>query len=229
MMILSALAGGCLVGPDYHRPAPLGTNAMPPAFSGVPGTNGVRWEAATPSAHLPRGQWWCVFEDPELNRLEALADGSNQDLAAAVARFDEARASVNVARAELFPQVQFDPSYVRQRTSFNEPSNGKPNDISPTYNTFLAQLQAGWEVDLWGRVRRQVQQARAQLGASADDVEGVKLSIQAELAADFFTLRALESEYEVLERTVEIGDDFAGRVGAFDKKFLCTNIGVIEK
>jgi multidrug efflux system outer membrane protein len=201
-VLLTALAGGCMVGPDYHRPAPLGTNAMPSTFSAVPGTNAARWEAAAPSAHLPRGQWWTVFGDAELNRLEALADGSNQDLAAAVARFDEARASVNIARAELFPQVQFDPSYVRQRTSFNEPSDGKPAGISPTYNTFLAQLQAGWEVDLWGRVRRQVQQARAQLGASADDVEGVKLAIQAELATDYFTLRALESEYEVLERTV---------------------------
>ena len=194
---LLAFAGGCMVGPDYHRPAPLGTNAMPPAFS-----SNAAWKTAAPAAHLPRGQWWQVFADPDLNRLEELADANNQDLAAAIARFDEARASVNITRAELFPQVQFDTSYLRQRTSFNQPSDGKPNGISPTYNTFLAQLQAGWEVDLWGRVRREVQAARAQLQASADDVEGVKLALEADLAVDYFTLRALDAELEVLDRTV---------------------------
>ncbi len=196
------LGGGCMVGPDYHRPSAVGTNAMPATFSCDAGTNAGEWKLAAPSAHVPRGQWWREFGDAELDRLEGLADADNQDLAAAVARFDEAQALVNVARADLFPQVQFDPSYVRQRTSYNQPSNGKAASISPTYHTFLAQLQAGWEVDLWGRVRRQVQAARAQLGASADDLAGARLAIQAELATDYFTLRALDSEYEVLERTV---------------------------
>jgi len=191
-----------MVGPDYHRPAPLGTNAMPATYSFVATTNAGAWKPATPSAHVPRGPWWREFGDPELDRLETMAEANNQDLAVAVARFDEARASVNVARADLFPQIQFDPSFVRQRASYNAPSNGKAADISPTYNTFLAQLQAGWEVDLWGRVRRQVQAARAQMQASADDVEGVKLALQAELATDYFTLRAQDSECEVLERNV---------------------------
>lgn len=175
---------------------------MPAAFTGENTTNGAQWAAAVPSASQPHGAWWEVFNDPELNRLEALATGNNQDLAAAVARFDEARATVNIARSELFPQVQFDPSYVRQRSSFNQPSDGQPLGLSPTYNTFLAQIQAGWEVDLWGRVRREVQAARYRLTASADDIESVKLATQAELAQDYFTLRSLESEYGVLERTV---------------------------
>jgi NodT family efflux transporter outer membrane factor (OMF) lipoprotein len=137
-----------------------------------------------------------------LGRLEALADAYNQELAAALARFDEARAAVGVAQADRFPQIQLDPSYSRQRTSFNQPQNGKPAQTSPTYNTFTASLQAGWEVDLWGRVRRQVQAARAQLAASAADVEGVRLSIRAEVAADYFTLRDLDAEYELIQRTV---------------------------
>ncbi len=191
-----------MVGPDYHRPSPTGTNAMPEKFTGSDSTNAPQWVQAAPSASQPRGAWWGVFNDAELDRLETLATGNNQDIAVAVARFDEARATVNIARAELFPQVQFDPSYVRQRESYNKPSDGKAQHISPTYNTFLAQLQAGWEVDLWGRIRREVQAQRFRLNASADDVEGVRLGIQADLAADYFTLRALEAEYEVLERTV---------------------------
>jgi multidrug efflux system outer membrane protein len=161
---------GCKVGPDYQRPAPLGTNAMPPAYSGPTATNDTAWKPAEPSAHLPRGVWWKIFADPELDRLEDFSGANNQQLAVALARFDEARASFNVTRADLFPQVALDPSYVRQRTSFNQPSDGHAAGISPTYNTFTMQLQAGWEVDLWGRVRRQVEGARDRIAASAADV-----------------------------------------------------------
>ncbi len=202
--LLFVLVAGCKVGPDYHRPAPLGTNALPPAFSApAQGTNTTEWKPAAPAAHLPRGAWWRVFEDQELNRLEALAGLHNQALAAAVARFDQARASVNIARADLFPQIQVDPSYTRQRTSFNEPQNGKAALISPTFNTFTALLQAGWEADVWGRVRRRVESARASLAAGADDLQAVTLAVQAELAADYFTLRALDAEADLLDRTVE--------------------------
>ncbi len=195
--------GGCTVGPDYQRPAPLGTNALPPAFSGAAGTNTTQWKPAEPSAHLPRGSWWQLFAQRELDRLEAIAGANNQELAAAFARFEEARASVNVARADFFPQAAFDTSYTRQRTSFNEPQNGHAANASPTFNTFILQLQAGWEPDLWGRVRRQVEAARAQLVASADDLQAVKLAIQAEVAADYFTLRALDAESDLLVRTAE--------------------------
>ncbi len=195
---------GCTVGPDYHRPAPLGNNSVPSAFSvpAQPAAAGV-WKPAEPSAHLPRGPWWQTFGEPALDRLETLASSNNQVLAVALARYDEARASVKIARADLLPQVQLDPSYTRQRTSFNQPQNGKAANISPTYNTFTAALQAGWEVDLWGRVRRQVQAARAQLAASAADVQAVKLSVQAEVAADYFTLRDIDVEYDLIKRTVE--------------------------
>ncbi len=194
----------CTVGPNYQRPAALaGTNSLPGAFSGVESTNGVKWKPAQPGAHFSRGPWWQVFADPELDRLEKLGSTNNQQLAAAMARFEQARASVNIARADLFPQIELDPAYTRQRTSANEPQNGRAAGIAPTFNTFTMSLQAGWEADLWGRVHRQVESARAQLAASADDLESVRLAIQSELAIDYFTLRALDSEYDLLLRTAE--------------------------
>jgi multidrug efflux system outer membrane protein len=200
---------GCTVGPDYHRPAPLGTNSIPATFS-MPATNAAPadtnapdWKPAQPAAHLPRGAWWEFFQDPELSRLEPLATARNQEIAGAVARFDEARASVNVERAGLFPQIELDTSYTRQRSSANEPSSGHALGFSPTFNTFTASLQAGWEVDLWGRVRRSVESARARLSASAADLESLKLSLQAEVAADYITLRATDSEYDLLVRSAE--------------------------
>jgi len=203
MLLASAFLAGCTVGPDYHRPTALGTNSMPTGFSEPPSTNAPEWKMAAPSADLPRAAWWEGFGDVELSRLEVLAGANNQDLAAAAARFEQARASINVTRSALFPQVNLNPSYVRQLTSANEPQNGQPAGAAHTYDTFNLQLEAGWEVDLWGRVRRQVESARAQFAASADDLESVKLALQAELATDYFTLRALSSEYDLLVRTAE--------------------------
>ena len=199
------LFAGCKVGPDYHRPAPLGENSVPPKFSGSLSNalNQAAWKPAQPAANLPRGSWWALFEEKELDHLEAQATERNQEVAGAVARFNEARAAFGVSRADLWPQVSLDPSYVRQRTSLNEPSNGHALGISPTYNTFTMPLQAGWELDLWGRVRRQVESARARLIASADDLEGLKLAIQAEVATDYFMLRSLDAEYDLLLRTAE--------------------------
>jgi NodT family efflux transporter outer membrane factor (OMF) lipoprotein len=195
---------GCLVGPDYQRPAALGTNAVPPTFSTAPeATNIAGWKPAEPSAHLPRTAWWELFKDPELNRLEALATADNQDLVAAVARFQQASAVVHVARADLFPQVSFDPSYIRQRTSVNQAQLGKPAGASYTYSTWTIPLDASWELDLWGRVRRQVEAARAQLAASADDLQSVTLAIQAELAVDYFGLRFAQSDDDILQRSVQ--------------------------
>src|SRR6516162_10209432 len=160
-----ALSPGCKVGPDYQRPAALGTNTMPAAFTGAGETNHGEWKVAEPSAHLPRGEWWQVFTDAELDRLQGLANANNQELAAAVARVTEARAEVKIARADLFPQIAVAPNYTRQRTSFNEPQNGHAAHSAPIYNTFTLPVAAGWEADLWGRIRREVESARAQLTA----------------------------------------------------------------
>jgi outer membrane protein, multidrug efflux system len=194
---------GCKVGPDYHRPAALGTNAMPAQFSALSSTNHEIWKPAEPAAHLPRDAWWELFQDPVLNRLENVAAGSNQQLAAASARFQQARASFNLARSGLFPKALLAPNVVRQRTSANEPSDGHASGISPTYNTFTLQSEVAWELDLWGRVRREVEGAQAQLDATAADLQSVKLAIEAEVAVDYFTLRALDAERELLSRTAD--------------------------
>jgi len=194
---VALLLAGCAVGPNYERPAALGTNAMPPSFAGATATNAGTWKPAQPSAHLPRGSWWEMFGDPELNRLEGLGTTNNQQLAAAFANYQQARALVNVARADYFPQVSAAPGVTRQRTSGNQLQGGG----TATFNTFSVPLDASWELDLWGRVRREVEGARDRLGAKADDLESSKLAIQAEIANDYFTLRSLDAQYNLLEET----------------------------
>ena len=194
LLLVAALAG-CAVGPNYQRPAALGTNAMPATFTGATTTNAGTWKPAQPAAHLPRGAWWEMFGDPELNHLEGLATTNNQQLAAAFANLQQARALVGVARAGYFPQITAAPLYTRQRTSANSASG------SATFNSFTVPLDASWEIDLWGRVRREVEGARARLTASADDLESSKLAIQAEVAVAYFTLRALDAGYQLLQET----------------------------
>jgi outer membrane protein, multidrug efflux system len=191
------------VGPDYQRPSALGTNGMPAAFAGVTATNLGEWKPAEPSAHLPRGAWWELFNDAELNRLETLATTNNQQLVAAWANFQQARALVNVARADFFPQISTDPAYTRQRTSANMLQRSGGPSGSSTYNTFSFPLTASWEIDLWGRVRREVEAAQASLAASADDLESTKLAIQAEVAIDYVTLLALDAQHTLLDETIK--------------------------
>ena len=188
------LVTGCTVGPDYQRPAALGSQPLPAAYSS--GGPAGQWKTAQPSAHLPRGAWWNLFNDAELSRLEGLATAHNQQLAAAYANFQQARALVNVARADFFPQLSTAPEVTRQHTSGNLAS-GK----SATFSTFSLPLDASWELDLWGRVRREVEGARANLSASADDLEAAKLAVQAEVAIDYISMRALEAQRQLLEET----------------------------
>ncbi len=199
--MLPLLLAGCAVGPNYHRPPALGTNAVPPAFSGPIPTNAAIWKPAEPSAHLARGAWWDIFGDPELNRLETLANANNQQLAAAFANLQQARAMVGVARADFFPQLAATPDVIRQRTSGNGSPGAGSSSRSFTYNNFAVPLDASWEVDLWGRVRRTVESARASLTASADDLESFRLSIQAQVAIFYITLCSLDAQNRVLAET----------------------------
>jgi multidrug efflux system outer membrane protein len=194
-----ALLAGCAVGPDYKRPE---ATTIPAAYTGA--ING--WKIAQPQGQLPKGDWWEIFGDPELSALEVQATGANQELKAAVARFDEARAEMDVTRAGLFPNVAISGDATRSRVSANAPltTTGSAIGHAATYNDFTLPLDFSYEVDLWGRVRRSVESARAQAQASADDLETVKLMIQAEVAVDYFTLRALDSERAVLRSSIEV-------------------------
>jgi outer membrane protein, multidrug efflux system len=200
-LALAALAilAGCAVGPDYKRPE---ATTIPAVYAGA--TNG--WKVAQPQGELPKGNWWEIFGDSELNALETEASAANQQLKAAVMRFAEARATMDATRAGLFPNVSLPGSYSRQRVSPNSPltTTGLPIGQPSTYNDFVVPLDLSYEVDLWGRVRRTVQSARAQAQASADDLEAIKLSIQAEVAVDYFSVRALDSEQGVLQTSVKV-------------------------
>jgi multidrug efflux system outer membrane protein len=201
---LGLVLAGCAVGPNYRRPTALGTNAVPATFSVTEATNQGSWKRAEPSAHLPRGAWWELFGDPELNRLEVLSAGNNQQLAAAFANLQQARALVNVARADFFPQISSPWLFTRQQPSQNQVPNSSALAARGAYNSFSASLTAGWELDLFGRIRRLVESARARLEASADDLESTKLAIQAELAIDYFALRALEAQDRLLQATAVV-------------------------
>jgi multidrug efflux system outer membrane protein len=188
-----------MVGPDYKRPD---ATTIPAAYAGA--TNG--WKIAQPQAQLPKGNWWEMFGDPQLNTLETDAAAANQQLKAAVQRFAEARATMDVARSGLFPNIGLSPSATRERVSPNAPltTTGKAVGQASTFNDFTVPLDLSYEVDLWGRVRRTVESARAQAQASADDLEAIKLAIQAEMAVDYFSVRALDSEEAVLHSSVQV-------------------------
>src|ERR1039458_7150969 len=145
--LVALLLAGCAVGPHYQRPAMLGTNAMPASFAGATATNAGVWQPARPSAHLPRGAWWEMFGDAELNRLEGLATTNNQQLAAAFANILQARALVSVARADFFPQISADPSATRQRVSGTQSQGAASSSRGSTFDIFSVPLDATWEHD----------------------------------------------------------------------------------
>jgi multidrug efflux system outer membrane protein len=195
-----ALTGsaGCAVGPEYRRPDAVAT--MPDAYAGATGD----WKVATPQADLSKGPWWEIFGDSVLNRLETEAGAANQDIKAAAARFAQARAGTGAARSGLFPRVGAGAAATVQHDSANRPlsTSGEAAGKSFTYENFSVPFDASWELDLWGRVRRQAEAAAAGELASAADLEAVKLSIAAEVAVDYFALRELEAETATLSSSV---------------------------
>ncbi len=190
------VAAGCVAGPDYQRPS---ATTIPPAYGGAPN----EWRIGQPQAHLPKGPWWQIFRDDDLNLLEEAAEAASQELKAAAARFDLARAVLGIARAGLMPNLRISAAASRIRDSFNRPQDGKGAGHSETYSSFSVPLELGYEVDLWGRVRRAMEAASARSQADAADLESVKLTIQADLAIHYFRLRSLDAEARLLSSTME--------------------------
>lgn len=180
------------VGPDYERP-PV---TVPEKFKNV------TWREATPSAHLPKGEWWKVFRDPFLNRLLEQATRNNQQLKAAIARFDQARTTARVSKGDLLPRLGLPLSAEQQRTSSNMPSpfplDGMRYD-GPAYTTLV---DFGWEIDLWGKIRRIVESDGANAIGAADAVHNVLLGIEAELASAYFQIRVLDAEVAIVREAV---------------------------
>jgi NodT family efflux transporter outer membrane factor (OMF) lipoprotein len=147
-----------------------------------------------------RGKWWEIYQDPQLNQLEEHIAADNQTLRQALETYLAARDQVTAARSALFPRLSAGPSVARDHVSQNGPSYapGKP----ATYNDFTLSGQASWEPDLWGRIRRTVEAARENAQASAADQANIDLSLHAEMAADYFQLRGLDSDVKLLTATV---------------------------
>jgi len=206
--LLTAILAGCAVGPEYHRPPVQTGQAAPAPFADPARTNQneVVWKIAAPAADQPRGEWWGLFQDGELNALESLAATNNQNLAAAAARFEQARGLAAAARAAYYPTLTAggtpNGDFSRTRTSSGAPLNGHAAGNSYTYDNFTAPLYLGWEPDLWGRVRYQSAAAGAQFAAAGDDLASARLDLAAETAADYFTLRALDNQRSVLVDTI---------------------------
>jgi outer membrane protein, multidrug efflux system len=189
------LSAGCTVGPNYKKPtAPVAANwqvTQP-------------WRQASPKDTLPKTSWWTVFHEDELNRLEMDLLAANQTLKAALAHFEQARASAAVENATLFPTLGVAPQAGRERYSGTRPTGSAIPLTGPvTQGNYNLPFTVSYEVDLFGQRRRTIEAAQASYQANAADLENVRLVMTAELAADYFTLRQLDSEIGILNRTVE--------------------------
>lgn len=182
-LLSAALLSACAVGPDYVRPAV----EAPAAFKEMQG-----WKIAQPQDQEIRGKWWEVFGDPELNALQEQVAISNQNLAQAEARFRQAKALVQSARAAYFPTLS---------GSVSSSRSDRATQTGPVNSHSLA-FDANWEADVWGRVQRNVEANQASAAASAADLEATRLSTQAQLAQNYFQLRAVDAQQQLLQRTV---------------------------
>jgi len=198
VLVLLALSG-CMVGPDYKRPPPEVVLAFKEAPPG--------WKLATPQDASDRGAWWSVFNDPVLDGLERQIDITNQTLKQAEATYRAAQAQIQVARGALFPTLSVTPGVTRSSSGGSSRSGGLSTDGftgtgSRTTTSFSLEANATWEIDLWGRIRRQVESDVAATQASAADVANARLSAQTTLASDYFQLLGQDSLERLLRDTV---------------------------
>jgi len=183
---------GCTVGPNYRRP----TAPVPATYKET-----GDWKTAQPNDQDLDGDWWEIFQDPQLNALETQVNVSNQNLKAAEAQYTQARALLRYYRADLFPTVTANPSATRIKTSSNRPPHSSTfNGI--TYNDFQIPFELSYELDVWGRVRRTVEEYHDQAQASAADLAAVNLSMHSQLALYYFQARLLDAEEQLLNSTV---------------------------
>ena len=188
-LVLALLFSGCTVGPRYAKP----TTPAPPAYKEIP----PDWKTAQPSDQIAKGKWWEIFQDPQLNALEEQINVSNENLKAAEARFQQARALVRFNRAAYYPTVAAGASVAREHLSSHRPLVPSSTQTNGTDLVFPA-LDVSYEADVFGRVRHTVEAARANAQASAADLEAVRLSLHAELAFDYFEMRTLDAEEQLL-------------------------------
>ncbi|MGA2532402.1 MAG: efflux transporter outer membrane subunit [Candidatus Aminicenantales bacterium] len=191
--------GACLVGPNYRRPsAPVsqGYKEMPKEGTAAAGI----WKPAQPGDAAGRAKWWEIFRDPALNAIEEQVNVSNQTIALAEAQFRGARAFVGGVRSSLFPAVGVGASATR--SSGLTTRSSAAGQAPPVITGYEISVDLGWELDLFGRIRRSVQAGIAGAQASAADLESVRLAMQADAAADYFLLHGVDAEIQLLQKTV---------------------------
>lgn len=193
---MTVLLTGCAVGPDYHRPAA----DIPPAWQPT-----APWHEAMPSDTALKGNWWELFQDPDLNPLVEQALISNQNLRVAAARLEQAHDQLTIARSALFPSLDLASSAVRSRDSANRPlaAYSVPNQAT-VQNDFRIGPSVSYELDLFGRVRREVEGARASAEQAEADFENTRLVLMAALATDYFSLRETDAEIDVVRRSLDL-------------------------
>jgi NodT family efflux transporter outer membrane factor (OMF) lipoprotein len=189
-LLLFFLLAGCAAGPDYKRPdAPTSAEFR---------EAGVEWKTAQPRDEIERGKWWQIFADPQLDALIERIDVSNQTLAAAEAQFRQSSAALNAARAPFLPTLDADASITRSRSPSGVAGGNTAGRITTQRSVSVT---SSWELDLWGRLRRLIEQAEATAAASAGDLASARLSLQAQLATNYFQLRLLDSQKQLLDDT----------------------------
>jgi NodT family efflux transporter outer membrane factor (OMF) lipoprotein len=194
---VACLLASCTVGPKYTKP----TVPSAPAYSENPPTsfkeaNG--WVPANPADSQIRGNWWELFNDPQLNLLEQQVPAANQTLKSAEASFRQARTLIAINRSNLYPTVSVGPGLSRNHISANNPTGAQGYG----YGLFTLPIDVSWDADFWGRIRHTVATAREQYQASAADLENVKLELQSELAVDYFEAHSLDAQKRLLDDTV---------------------------
>lgn len=194
LVVLTALAGGCSLAPDYQRP----TTTLPASFKEQPG-----WTVATPADDVAKGEWWKLFGDPELDALEARVAVSNQNLAASAAAFRQAQAAVRESRAGLFPSIDLNGGGTRTEGFDGSTTGVIPGGASALNRGTIYSLSLGatWQPDLWGRMGNATQQAGATAEASRSDLLNATLAAQGELASDYVQLRGLDAQAALLVET----------------------------
>ncbi|KJH81941.1 efflux transporter outer membrane subunit [Stutzerimonas stutzeri] len=193
LFVMAFSLGACTLGPDYQRPElPLAA-----AFKQAEG-----WKSATPSDVLQRGDWWTLYGDAELNALVGRLNVSNQNLAAAEAQYRQARALVRGARSQLFPVVGASGGVSRGGQGSSTSSTQTGIGSSGVSESYEVGLDASWELDIWGRLRRNLEANRADMQASAADLAAVRLSLQSELVQTYLQLRVMDEQQRLLDQTV---------------------------
>jgi NodT family efflux transporter outer membrane factor (OMF) lipoprotein len=199
------LLSGCMVGPNYSRPsvpiAPGYKESPPASFKEDDG-----WKVIQPSDAELKGNWWGLFGDPQLNALEARVEGANQTLKMADANFRAAHSNIGFYRASEAPTIGVAPSIATVRDSANQPYLSK-TIVNNGEGNFTLPLELDYEIDLWGRIRRQVTAAREQAQASAADLANTRLSLHAELAIDYMEVRSADAQIKLLNDTVKAYTD----------------------